>query len=149
MTGECYEIRWENLCQLLEVGPYVKGARRLADLAAAVRAAGIATLRTIDLGGGLGIRYDDETPLQPEELAEAVRPIVAPLGLALHLEPGRYLVGSAGLLLATALYRKHSGGTEFVVVDAGMNDLVRPSHYQAHHEIVVARARGRPARPGA
>ena len=133
--------------QLLDVGPYVKGARRLAELAAAVRSAGIATLRTIDLGGGLGIRYDDETPLEPEVLVEAVRPNVAPLGLALHLEPGRYLVGSAGLLLATALYRKHSGGTEFVVVDAGMNDLVRPSHYQAHHEIVVARDRGRPARP--
>jgi diaminopimelate decarboxylase len=133
--------------QLLDVGPYVKGATRLAELVGAIRAAGIASLRSLDLGGGLGIRYHEEAPLDPVELVEAIRPVVAPLGLTLHLEPGRYLVGSAGLLLATALYRKRSGGTDFLVVDAGMNDLVRPSHYQAHHEIVVARDRGRPASP--
>jgi diaminopimelate decarboxylase len=133
--------------QLLDADPYLKGATRLAELVGAIRAAGIASLRSLDLGGGLGIRYDDETPLDPADLVEAIRPVVASLGLTLHVEPGRYLVGSAGLLLATALYRKHSGGTDFLVVDAGMNDLVRPSHYQAHHEIVVARDRGRAATP--
>ena len=133
--------------QLLDAAPYRKGAARLAELVAAIRGAGITTLRTLDLGGGFGIRYSDETPLAPAELVAAIRPVVAPLGLTLHLEPGRYLVGSAGILLATVLYRKHSGGTHFVVVDAGMNDLVRPSHYRAHHEIVVACERGRPARP--
>jgi diaminopimelate decarboxylase len=118
----------------------------LAELVGAIRADGIATLRSIDLGGGLGIRYNDEMPLLPGTLADVILPIVAPLGLAVHLEPGRYLVGSAGMLLATVLYRKHSGGTDFVVVDAGMNDLVRPSHYHAHHEIVVARDRGAPVK---
>jgi len=133
--------------QLLDPAPYVKGARTLADLVRSIRSVGILTLRSIDLGGGLGIQYDDEIPLQPATLAEAIRPIVASLGLALHLEPGRYLVGSAGILLATVLYRKHAGGKDFVVVDAGMNDLVRPSHYNAHHEVVVATDRGRAATP--
>jgi diaminopimelate decarboxylase len=133
--------------QLLDPAPYVKGARTLADLVRSVRGAGILTLRSIDLGGGLGIQYNDEIPLEPARLAEAVRPVIAPLGLALHLEPGRYLVGSAGLLLATVLYRKHAGGKDFVVVDAGMNDLVRPSHYNAHHEVVVAADRSRAIKP--
>src|SRR5262249_40573671 len=61
-----------------------------------------------------------------------------------YLEPGRFLVGSAGVLLTEALYRKHSGGKEFLVVDAGMNDLVRPSHYQAYHEIIELEEQGRP-----
>ncbi|HEX9893862.1 MAG TPA: hypothetical protein VGA78_08050, partial [Gemmatimonadales bacterium] len=87
-----------------------------------------------------------ERPLEPLRLAEAVLPILAPLRLALHLEPGRYLVGSAGLLVTTVLYRKHAGGKEFVVVDAGMSDLVRPSHYLAYHDIVAARDSGRPSR---
>jgi diaminopimelate decarboxylase len=69
---------------------------------------------------------------------------VIPTGLTVYLEPGRFLVGSAGVLLTRVLYRKHSGGKEFVVVDAGMNDLVRPSHYQAYHEIVEVTEHGRP-----
>lgn len=133
--------------QLLDPSPYVKGARTLAELVWAIRGAGILTLRSIDLGGGLGIQYNDETPLEPAALAEAVAPVVAPLGLSLHLEPGRYLVGSAGILLATVLYRKHAGGKDFVVVDAGMNDLVRPSHYNAHHEVVVVLEHGRSVKP--
>ena len=71
-------------------------------------------------------------------------PLLKPTGLTVYLEPGRFLVGSAGVLLTRVLYRKHSGGKEFVVVDAGMNDLVRPSHYQAHHEIVELAEQGRP-----
>lgn len=133
--------------QLLDVAPYVKGARLLAGLVTALRGAGVTTLRSIDIGGGLGIRYHDETPLEPGALAAAVVPLVAPLGLTLHLEPGRYLVGSAGILLTTVLYRKQAGGKAFVVVDAGMTDLVRPSRYQAHHELVPARDRGRPEHP--
>ena len=72
-------------------------------------------------------------------------PCWRPTGHTVYLEPGRFLVGSAGVLLTEVLYRKHSGGKEFVVVDAGMNDLVRPSHYQAYHEIVELEASGRPA----
>jgi diaminopimelate decarboxylase len=71
-------------------------------------------------------------------------PLLASSGCTVYLEPGRFLVGSAGVLLTEVLYRKHSGGKEFVVVDAGMNDLVRPSHYQAYHEIVELEPRERP-----
>jgi diaminopimelate decarboxylase len=71
--------------------------------------------------------------------------LVAPTGLTVYLEPGRFLVGSAGVLLTRVLYQKHSGGKDFVIVDAGMNDLVRPSHYQAYHEIVELEDHHRPA----
>jgi len=109
-----------------------------------VKAAGVATLKVLDIGGGLGIRYSDERSIEPGEFAAAVLPLLAPTGLTVYLEPGRFLVGSAGVLLTRVLYRKHSGGKEFVVVDAGMNDLVRPSHYQAYHEIVELVERRRP-----
>lgn len=133
--------------QLLDPAPYLKGATRLVELVLQIRAAGIPTLRALDVGGGLGIRYQDEVPLAPERLAAVIRPVVSGLGVALHIEPGRYLVGSAGVLLATVLYRKHAGGKNFVVVDAGMSDLVRPSHYHAYHEIVVLEQKGRPVHP--
>ncbi len=128
--------------QLLDPRPYREGVERLLELAAALRAAGVTTLEALDLGGGLGIRYRDEAPLAPAALMEAVLPQIRASGLALLLEPGRYLVGSAGMLLTQVLSRKHSGGKDLVIVDAGMNDLVRPSHYQAYHEIVELEARG-------
>ena len=84
----------------------------------------------------------------PPRWPRRVVPLVAPSGLTLLLEPGRFLVGSAGVLLTRVLYRKHSGGKELVIVDAGMNDLVRPSHYMAYHEIVELEAPGRPAARG-
>ena len=130
--------------QLLDPEPYEKGLERLISLVKAVRESGIRTLETLDIGGGLGIRYAGAPGMDPERFAAAVAPAVAPLGLTLLLEPGRFLVGSAGVLLTEVLYRKHSGGKEFVVVDAGMNDLVRPSHYQAYHEILELRSGGRP-----
>jgi len=125
--------------QVLDPAPFEAGARRLVELVQAIRAGGVDSLESLDLGGGLGIRYKDETPLSPARLAAALLPIVSPLGLAVHVEPGRYLVGGAGVLLASVLYRKHAGGTDFVIVDTGMNDLVRPSHYHAYHEIVPVR----------
>ena len=106
-----------------------------------VRADGTTTLRELDVGGGLGIRYRDETPMDVRAFAAAVVPVVKPTGLTMYMEPGRYLVGQAGLLLTRVLFRKHSGGKEFVIVDAGMNDLERPSRYQAYHGIVPVRAR--------
>ncbi|MGE3525562.1 MAG: diaminopimelate decarboxylase, partial [Gemmatimonadales bacterium] len=130
--------------QLLDPGPYVEGLGRLLALIERIRAAGIDTLRHLDIGGGLGIRYRDETPLNPARVAEAVIPLVKPTGLTLVLEPGRYLVGTAGILLTRVLSRKHSGGKDLVIVDAGMNDLVRPSHYGAWHGIAEVEAHGRP-----
>lgn len=129
--------------QLLDAEPYRAGAQRLADVVGAIRGLGISTIESVDVGGGLGIRYRDERPLGPSRLAEAILPVIGPLGVSLHLEPGRFLVGAAGLLLATVLYRKHAGGKDFVVIDAGMSDLVRPSHYMAYHDIVVTREQGR------
>lgn len=128
--------------QLLDARPYVEGVERLLELAGALRAAGVTTLQSLDIGGGLGIRYRDEVPLSPVTLMDAVLPRIRESGLALVVEPGRYLVGSAGILLTQVLSRKHSGGKDLVIVDAGMNDLVRPSHYKAYHEIVELEARG-------
>jgi diaminopimelate decarboxylase len=131
--------------QLVDAEPFRQGIDHLIDLVGRLRRAGVTTLRVLDIGGGLGIRYSDERPLDLAEFAKAVVPLLAPTGLKVYLEPGRFLVGSAGVLLTRVLYRKHSGGKEFVVVDAGMNDLVRPSHYQAYHEIVELVEQGRPS----
>jgi diaminopimelate decarboxylase len=130
--------------QLVDTEPFREGIRKLIDLVERVRRAGTTTLRVLDIGGGLGIRYSDEQSLDPVAFAAAVVPLLAPTKLTVYLEPGRFLVGSAGVLLTRVLYRKHSGGKEFVVVDAGMNDLVRPSHYQAYHEIVELVEQRRP-----
>ena len=131
--------------QLVDTEPFRQGIERLLDLIERVKRVGVTSLKVIDIGGGLGIRYAEEPSLDPGEFAGAVLPLLAPTGLTVYMEPGRFLVGSAGVLLTRVLYRKHSGGKEFVVVDAGMNDLVRPSHYQAYHEIVELEEHGRPA----
>jgi diaminopimelate decarboxylase len=131
--------------QLLDPRPYAEGIGRLLELVARLREAGVSTLRSMDVGGGIGIRYRDEQPLSPAALASTIVPLVRQSGLTLVMEPGRYLVGSAGVLLTTVLSRKHSGGKDLVIVDAGMNDLVRPSHYMAYHEMVEVEPRGRPA----
>ena len=78
-------------------------------------------------------------------MTEVVGPLAAKAGLPVTMEPGRFLVGSAGVLLTEVLYRKHSGGRDFVIVDAAMNDLLRPSLYRAHHEIVEVVPAGRPS----
>src|SRR6185503_13042225 len=97
-------------------------------------------IRHVDLGGGLGIAYKPDDPAPPiGEFAAALRKKVAGLNLHLFLEPGRSIVGDAGVLLTQVLYRKKSGDKEFVVVDAAMNDLIRPALYDAHHEILPLR----------
>jgi diaminopimelate decarboxylase len=133
--------------QLLDPRPYAEGIARLLDLVERLREAGVDTLRSLDVGGGIGIRYRDERPLSPVALAATIVPLVRQSGLVLLLEPGRYLVGSAGVLLTTVLSRKHSGGKDLVIVDAGMNDLVRPSHYLAYHEMAEVELRGRADAP--
>jgi diaminopimelate decarboxylase len=130
--------------QIVETEPFIQGIARLTDLVDCLRRAGVSTLRVLDIGGGLGIRYAQEHAIDPAQFAAAIVPPLQATGLTVYLEPGRFLVGSAGLLLTRVLYRKHSGGKDFVVVDAGMNDLVRPSHYQAYHEIVELEEQRRP-----
>lgn len=129
--------------QLTDPAPFAEGVAKLTGLIESIRRQGVDTLRSIDIGGGLGIRYRDESALDAAAFAARIIPLVAPLGLTLELEPGRFLVGSAGVLLTSVLYRKTSGGKRFVVVDAGMNDLLRPSHYDAYHAIVELRRGGR------
>jgi diaminopimelate decarboxylase len=125
--------------------PFVEALRKLLEVVAAVRAAGVESLATLDVGGGLGIKYrDSDTPLEVETWAEAILPHVAAARLELLVEPGRFLVGNAGVLLTRVLYRKRTGGRDIAVIDAGMTDLIRPSHYQAWHGIDVDGACGRP-----
>lgn len=130
--------------QLLDPGPYAEGLNKLLELIGRLRDAGVDTLRSLDVGGGIGIRYRNERPLSPAALASTVVPLARQSGLTLVMEPGRYLVGSSGVLLTTVLSRKHSGGKDLVIVDAGMNDLVRPSHYMAYHEMAEVEPQGRP-----
>jgi diaminopimelate decarboxylase len=131
--------------QLSDTEPFRQGIVRLLELADRLGAGGRHALEVLDIGGGLGIRYRDERPMDPARFAAAVVPLLAESGCTIYLEPGRFLVGNAGVLVTEVLYRKHSGGKEFIVVDAGMNDLVRPSHYQAYHEIVALERADRPA----
>ena len=121
--------------QVASVEPWREGTRRLLELYERLRKAGCDDLRYLDVGGGLAVTYDEELPTDVDHFAEAVIPLVKGAGLTLIVEPGRYLVGNAGVLLTRALYRKRSGGRDFVITDAGMTDLLRPSHYEAYHHI--------------
>ena len=124
--------------QLTEVAPFVAALDRLLDLVDRLQAEGIA-LTHVDIGGGLGIRYCDESP---PTIADYARALIARLGnrpLRLLLEPGRALVGQAGVLLARVEYLKHGRERNFAVVDAAMNDLLRPALYDAWHDVQPVR----------
>jgi diaminopimelate decarboxylase len=120
--------------QIVEVGPYVRALDRVLDLAGELRGEGV-ELDYLDIGGGFGISYDDRPGLDVQELAAEVAPRVAGAGLRLILEPGRALVGEAGVLLTTVQYVKRSGEKTFVIVDGGMSELIRPSHYGGYHAV--------------
>jgi diaminopimelate decarboxylase len=133
--------------QLTDATPYAEGIARLLKLIAEVRAAGAKELEAVDIGGGLGIRYAGDPGIDLDKYAAAVVPPLKALGLSVYVEPGRFLVGGAGVLLTEVMYRKHSGGKDFVIVDAAMNDLLRPSLYRAWHGIVEVMPKGRPVQP--
>ncbi|MBI1208231.1 MAG: diaminopimelate decarboxylase [Azospirillum sp.] len=124
--------------QLTQLAPFRAAFERVVPLVEALRAAGIAIDR-LDLGGGLGIRYRDETVPPIADYAAMVRDAVGGLGCKVTLEPGRVLVGNAGLLLARVIYRKEGAHRRFLILDAAMNDLIRPSLYEAHHGIIPVR----------
>lgn len=140
LAGELPNIRLIGLdmhvgSQIAQFGPYEVGIERLLALRTEIDAFLSAPLRYMDIGGGFAVTYDTERPVDVEHFAARIRALVEPTGMRLILEPGRFLVGNAGVLLTTVLYRKRSGGKEYVIADAGMNDLLRPSHYQAYHRI--------------
>jgi diaminopimelate decarboxylase len=130
--------------QITDMEPLAAAARALARLSRELLDEGFA-LRTIDLGGGLGVSYDGSDAPDPRRLAAAVLPAVEKLPLSLVLEPGRSLVASAGALLTRVLYVKEGEGRTFVVVDAAMNDLLRPALYDAFHRVEPVVRRGRAA----
>jgi diaminopimelate decarboxylase len=128
--------------QITKAAPLRRMARAVTSLAGELRAAGV-PLEHLDLGGGLGVAYTPgQTVLSEEEYAEALLPLVKPTGLTLVLEPGRWLVASAGVIVTTVVdLKRKAGGGWFVVVDAGMTDLLRPALYGAWHEIEPVRPR--------
>ena len=121
--------------QLSRLDVYQHGIDRVLELLAQLRSDGARDLRYLDIGGGLAVTYEAEEPTDLTRFAEIVVPAVRATGLQLIVEPGRFMVGNAGVLLSRVLYRKRSGGKELLVVDAGMTDLLRPSHYNAYHRI--------------
>jgi diaminopimelate decarboxylase len=125
--------------QILTMAPYRAAYARLAGLVAALRAAG-QTVETVDCGGGLGVGYRDQTEGNPAALAGAIAGAFRGLDVRIAVEPGRWLVAPAGLLLASVVLVKQAGAGRFVVLDAAMNDLVRPAMYDAWHGIVPVSA---------
>lgn len=121
--------------QLLDLAPFRAAFVKVAELVRRLRAEGH-TVRRLDIGGGLGIRYGQEPPPDITGYAEIVREVLGPLDCALIIEPGRAMVGNAGVLLTRVLYVKEGIERRFVVVDAAMNDLIRPAMYDAYHAIV-------------
>ena len=140
--------------QLTKVGPFVEAVEKLLPFVEELKR--LYGIRYFSVGGGIGIVYQDalasgaqawwdakpegERPLTPEAYGAALRPLLAPLGLKILLEPGRFLVGNAGVLVSRVEYVKRGQGKNFLILDAAMNDLVRPAMYEAYHEVVpVAR----------
>jgi len=126
--------------QITEIKPFVAAMEKILDLVARLKEEGI-RIKYIDAGGGLGIRYSEEEPPHPRDLGAALLPMIKGLDCTLIFEPGRVIVGNAGILVTQVLYLKSSEVKNFVIVDAGMNDLIRPSLYDAHHEILPVRKR--------
>ena len=127
--------------QLTQVSPFVDALRKLKGLISTLEEAGI-QINYLDLGGGLGITYDREEPPHPKEYAQAIKKEMKIKDLTLVLEPGRVIMGNAGILVTKVLYTKSTREKRFIIVDAAMNDLVRPSLYGSFHGIQPVRALG-------
>jgi diaminopimelate decarboxylase len=146
--------------QILESGPFAEAAQKLADLVKQIHAAH--GLEFFDFGGGIGIVYDEALKsgspewwsaqqsgrrITPEDYAAAIVPILKPLGLRILFEPGRFIVGNAGALLSTVQYVKETPAKTFTIIDAAMNDLIRPALYEGWHEIVPLRENAAATKP--
>src|SRR5262249_11146385 len=141
------QIAWDGISshigsQITDLEPFREALRRVVGYVSQLRSEGIA-LRYLDFGGGLGVRYTDQQVPSRESYAEMVTTLAKPLGIHLLLEPGRNIIAPAGVLLTRVRYVKRNGEKRFVVVDAAMNDLMRPSLYGAVHAITkVVRKEG-------
>jgi diaminopimelate decarboxylase len=120
--------------QITKLAPFTESVEKSAGLVEELKGRGF-DIKYFNIGGGLGIRYKDEETPTPKELVDAVRPTLGATGTRILCEMGRYIAGGAGVLLTRVIYRKKSGEKDFLVADAGMNDLLRPSLYGAHHEV--------------
>jgi diaminopimelate decarboxylase len=129
--------------QISQFAPYEVGVQRLLHLRGEIERDTKIRLEYLDIGGGLAVTYDEERPVDVGQFGEAIGALVGASGLKIMLEPGRFLVGNAGVLLTRVLYRKRSGGKEFIIADAGMTDLLRPSHYNAYHRIEAVKPTGK------
>lgn len=121
--------------QITKVSPFVDALNRVLLLIDKLTVQGM-KIQYLDIGGGLGIPYRDEEPPVPKDLARKLLPMLENRELTLIVEPGRSIVGNAGILVTKALYRKRGENKQFIIVDAGMNDLIRPSYYNAYHHIL-------------
>ncbi len=121
--------------QITEGAPFLKAIRRALAFIDGLAREGV-RVTYFDIGGGLGIIYSDEKPQTAKEFANRVLPLLKGRALRLIMEPGRFIVGNAGIFVTRKLYTKDNGVKKFMIVDGGMNDLVRPSMYGAHHEII-------------
>ncbi|WP_321365161.1 diaminopimelate decarboxylase [uncultured Celeribacter sp.] len=123
--------------QLTQLEPFEQAFTKVAELTETLRADGH-NIRRLDLGGGLGIPYErsNEAPPLPVEYGEMIQRTVGHLGCEIEIEPGRLISGNAGILVSSVIYLKHGEGRDFLIVDAAMNDLVRPSMYDAYHDII-------------
>ncbi|NKQ40740.1 MAG: diaminopimelate decarboxylase [Sulfurovum sp.] len=120
--------------QLTDLAPIAEAAQIVADLTRSLKAIGV-KIKFFDVGGGIGIRYNDEQVIDPDAYAEAISKATKGLDVTLVCELGRSLVGDAGYLLSSVLYEKQNGNRRFVIVDAAMNDLLRPTLYKAYHRV--------------
>ncbi len=120
--------------QLTQVTPFVDALQKAVALIQTLQSKGI-PIHYLNIGGGLGITYSDETPPHPHDLAMAISPLLQTVSCHIIMEPGRSIVGNAGILVTKVLYNKDGENKRFVIVDAAMNDLLRPSLYEAHHDI--------------
>ncbi|MBN1793888.1 MAG: diaminopimelate decarboxylase [Candidatus Omnitrophica bacterium] len=129
--------------QILETGPYVQAIECALQVVERIKAAKIPrlTVEYLNIGGGFGIIYKDEEAQTADDFARAVIPLLASSGLKIILEPGRFIVGNAGIMVTRVLYVKKAATKTFVIVDAGMNDLIRPALYGAYHEILPLKQR--------
>jgi diaminopimelate decarboxylase len=121
--------------QITESAPYAAAITKAAEFIAGLRKKGI-DLEYLNIGGGLGIVYDQEAPQTADKFAARVLPLLKKTGLKIIMEPGRFIVGNAGILVTKVLYLKSTPRKKFVIVDAGMNDLIRPALYDAYHKIL-------------